>query len=59
MTKTRTDALDLLHRYTQTDSLRKHALAVEQAMRACAKKYGGDEERWAMCGLPHEFDPEA
>jgi putative nucleotidyltransferase with HDIG domain len=59
MTKTRTDALDLLHRYTQTDSLRKHALAVEQAMRACARKYDGDEERWAMCGLLHDFDYEA
>jgi putative nucleotidyltransferase with HDIG domain len=59
MTKTRNDALELLHRYTQTDSLRKHALAVEQAMRACAKKYDGDEERWAMCGLLHDFDYEA
>lgn len=59
MTKSRTDALDLLYRYTQSDSLRKHALAVEQAMRACARKYDGDEERWAMCGLLHDFDYEA
>lgn len=58
-TKTRDDAIDLLHRYTKTDSLRKHALAVEQAMRACAKRYGGDEERWAICGLLHDFDYEA
>ena len=59
MPKTRADAIELLHRYTRTDSLRKHALAVEQAMRACAKKYDGDEERWAMCGLLHDFDYEA
>jgi putative nucleotidyltransferase with HDIG domain len=57
--KTRDDAIELLHRYTKTDSLRKHALAVEQAMRACARRYGGDEERWALCGLLHDFDYEA
>ena len=59
MPKTRADAIELLHRYTQTDSLRKHALAVEQAMRACARRYGGDEERWGICGLLHDFDYEA
>lgn len=58
-TKTRDDAIELLHRYTKSDSLRKHALAVEQAMRASAKRYGGDEERWGLCGLLHDFDYEA
>jgi len=59
MNKTRDDAIELLHRYTKTDSLRKHALAVEQAMRACARKYGGDENLWGICGLLHDFDYEA
>ncbi len=56
--KSRQDALDLLHRYTESDSLRKHALAVEQAMRACALRMGGDPERWGICGLLHDFDYE-
>ena len=58
--KTRDEALQLLHRYTHTDSLRKHALAVEQAMKACARKYapGEDPVRWGMCGLLHDFDYE-
>lgn len=59
--KTRDDALALLYEFTKTDSLRKHALAVEQAMKACAKKYAPDEDsvRWGMCGLLHDFDYEA
>ena len=59
--KTRHDALALLHEYTKTDSLRKHALAVEQAMEACARKYapGEDAVLWGMCGLLHDFDYEA
>jgi putative nucleotidyltransferase with HDIG domain len=58
--KTRNDALALLHHYTKTDSLRKHALAVEQAMKACARKYapGEDPLRWGMAGLLHDFDYE-
>jgi len=58
--KTRDDAIALLHQYTQSDSLRKHALAVEHAMKACAHKYapGEDAERWGMCGLLHDFDYE-
>ena len=56
--KTRQDALDLLHRYTESDSLRKHALAVEQAMRAYATTSGGDPDRWGICGLLHDFDYE-
>lgn len=58
--KTRDDALAILYEYTQTDSLRKHALAVEQAMRACARKFAPDEDplRWGICGLLHDFDYE-
>jgi putative nucleotidyltransferase with HDIG domain len=56
--KTRDDALQLLHRYTESDSLRKHALAVEQAMKAYAPKYGGDPVQWGICGLLHDFDYE-
>jgi putative nucleotidyltransferase with HDIG domain len=55
----RQDALDLLHEYTKGDALRKHALAVEAAMRAYARKYGEDEETWGMVGLLHDFDYEA
>lgn len=60
MTKTREEALTLLHRYTQSDSLRKHALAVEQAMKACARRFAPDDDevRWGMCGLLHDFDYE-
>jgi len=58
--KTREDAIALLHQYTKSDSLRKHALAVEQAMKACARKYAPDEDpvRWGICGLLHDFDYE-
>ncbi len=58
--KTRDDALALLYQYTKSDSLRKHALAVEQAMKACARKFAPDEdpERWGICGLLHDFDYE-
>ena len=59
--KSRDDALALLHRYTKTDSLRKHALAVEHAMKACARKYAPAEDpvRWGIAGLLHDFDYEA
>jgi predicted hydrolase (HD superfamily) len=55
---TRQDSLDLLFEYTKTDSLRKHALAVEAAMRAYAEKFGEDEEKWGTVGLVHDFDYE-
>lgn len=55
---TRDTALALLHEYTLTDSLRKHAYAVEAAMRHMARKYDGDEERWGITGLMHDFDYE-
>ncbi len=57
----RKDAWELLCEYTKGDSLRKHALAVEAAMRACATRYGGpdaQEEEWALVGLLHDFDYE-
>jgi putative nucleotidyltransferase with HDIG domain len=58
--KSRDDAIAILHRYTKSDSLRKHALAVEQAMKACARKYAPSEDpvRWGICGLLHDFDYE-
>jgi len=55
---TRQDSVDLLFEYTKTDSLRKHALAVEAAMRAYAKKFGEDEVMWGTVGLLHDFDYE-
>ncbi|MCE5219272.1 HDIG domain-containing protein [bacterium] len=53
---TRDEALTILHEFTQTDSLRKHAYAVEAAMRGYARKLGGDEEYWGVVGLLHDFD---
>jgi putative nucleotidyltransferase with HDIG domain len=54
----REDTLALMHEYTGSDSLRKHMLAVEGAMRAYARKFGEDEERWGITGLIHDFDYE-
>jgi len=54
----RDDALSLLHEYTASESLRKHMLAVEAAMRAYALQYGEDLERWGLAGLIHDFDYE-
>jgi putative nucleotidyltransferase with HDIG domain len=52
----RTEAWEILCEYTKTEPLRKHALAVEAAMKAYARKHNGDEERWGIVGLLHDFD---
>ena len=54
----RSDTLALVHEYTASESLRKHMLSVEAAMRAYAAKFGEDEERWGTTGLVHDFDYE-
>jgi putative nucleotidyltransferase with HDIG domain len=52
----RTEAWDILCEYTKTEPLRKHALAVEAAMQAYARKHDGDQEKWGIVGLLHDFD---
>ena len=54
----RDQALALLHEHTEGPGLRKHALSVEAAMRAYARKLEGDEELWGVTGLLHDFDYE-
>jgi putative nucleotidyltransferase with HDIG domain len=55
---TREDAWKLLCEYTQSESLRKHMLAVETCVRAYARKNGAEEELWGITALLHDFDYE-
>jgi putative nucleotidyltransferase with HDIG domain len=54
----RKDAWSLVCEYTQSESLRKHMLAVEACVRAYARKQGADEELWGITALLHDFDYE-
>ncbi|MDA7980734.1 MAG: HDIG domain-containing protein [Pirellulales bacterium] len=54
----RQDAFDLVCEYTASDGLRKHMLSVETCMRAYARKFDEDEEKWGIVGLLHDFDYE-
>jgi len=54
----RPSALALMHEYTASQSLRRHMLAVEAAMRAYARKWGENELVWGIVGLLHDFDYE-
>jgi putative nucleotidyltransferase with HDIG domain len=55
---TREEALALLLKYNRSDSLLKHALAVEGVMRSVARKRGEDEDKWGIIGLIHDLDYE-
>jgi predicted hydrolase (HD superfamily) len=55
---TRETALELFRMYNKSDSLFKHALAVESVMRYMARKSGEDEEKWGVIGLIHDLDYE-
>jgi putative nucleotidyltransferase with HDIG domain len=55
---TRDEAWELFCEWTESESLRKHALGVEAAMRAYARRFGEDEERYAVTGLVHDLDYE-
>jgi putative nucleotidyltransferase with HDIG domain len=57
-TRTKQEAWSLLTEFTQSESLRKHALAVEACMRAYARKFAEDEELWGVVALLHDFDYE-
>ncbi|HWH55131.1 MAG TPA: HDIG domain-containing protein, partial [Gaiellaceae bacterium] len=58
MAPTREQAWETLTKYTQSDALRRHALAVEASVAAYARKLGGDEELWRVTALLHDFDYE-
>ena len=58
MSPSRDDAWQLFCEWTESDSLRKHVLGVEAAMRAYAREFGEDEERWAVTGIVHDLDYE-
>ena len=58
MKTTRDEAWETLTKYTQSEALRRHALAVEASVGAYARKFGGDEELWRVAALLHDFDYE-
>jgi putative nucleotidyltransferase with HDIG domain len=58
MTLSRSAGWELLTEYTKSESLLKHALAVEAAVRGYARKFGEDEEAWGIVALLHDFDYE-
>ncbi len=58
-TPTRQEAWQLVQEATGTQTLRRHMLSVEAAMRAYARRFGEDEERWAVLGLIHDWDYES
>ncbi len=49
-------ALDIMHEFVKNENLRRHMYAVSEAMRQYARKYGDDENKWAIVGLLHDFD---
>src|ERR1700704_6716890 len=54
----REQALEILHEFTKSESLRKHALAVEACVAAYARRFGEDEAKWSVTALLHDFDYE-
>ena len=58
MEKTRADAWQTLNRYTRSEALLRHALAVEASTASYAERFGGDEELWRVAALLHDFDYE-
>lgn len=55
---TREQALEILHEFTKSESLRKHAQSVETCVTAYARKFGEDEQKWSITALLHDFDYE-
>ncbi|HUJ23094.1 MAG TPA: HDIG domain-containing protein [Bryobacteraceae bacterium] len=55
---TREEAMQILHEFTKSENLRKHALAVESCVTAYAHKFGEDVNRWSVTALLHDFDYE-